>query len=175
MTKEGYLTQIDNGGFRLPVLSGLSDADGNALDTAAQAPLHQQSFGGPASADTTGGSGFGGPQQPPNPHAAHYSAPPPPDTFTTGRNQQPPPQDYGGCCGIERGKEAMCGGDGAEETASGEGRNLWVLSCRLGAPRSVAVLSARRRCWITRVCTTDTCDIAITGCSHVMRKSTRML
>lgn len=132
VTKEGYLTQIDNGGFRLPVLSGLSDADGNALDTAAQSPMPQQSFGGPASAGTTGGSGFGGPQQPPNPHAAHYSAPPPPDTFTTGRNQQPPPQDYGECWRMEVwGRGYLCR-DVAEEGESGEGRILWMLSCRLG-------------------------------------------
>ncbi|GFR42201.1 hypothetical protein Agub_g3092, partial [Astrephomene gubernaculifera] len=32
VSKENYLAQIDSGGFRLPVLAGLSDAEGNPLD-----------------------------------------------------------------------------------------------------------------------------------------------
>ncbi|KAG2438490.1 hypothetical protein HXX76_005042 [Chlamydomonas incerta] len=88
VSKENYLAQIDAGGFKLPVLAGLSDADGNALDTAAAAAAATAGLSAanpygtaPGSAGPTGGGGAG-PSGANNPHAATYSAPPPPDTFT---------------------------------------------------------------------------------------------
>ncbi|KAG2500095.1 hypothetical protein HYH03_001679 [Edaphochlamys debaryana] len=100
VSKENYLAQIDAGGFRLPTLAGLSDADGNALDLAPPPQAPAQPYGSapgsaPGSAGPTGGgAGPSQPQAPFNPHAATYSAPPPPDTFTTGRHT-PPAGEWG--------------------------------------------------------------------------------
>ncbi|KXZ52131.1 hypothetical protein GPECTOR_10g760 [Gonium pectorale] len=84
VTKDGYLAQIDAGGFRLPVLAGLSDADGNAIDPQPQPQGGPGAAAGPYGQASAGPSGSG-----PGPHAATYSAPPPPDTFSTGRHNAP--------------------------------------------------------------------------------------
>ncbi|EFJ53160.1 hypothetical protein VOLCADRAFT_55400 [Volvox carteri f. nagariensis] len=45
VTKDGYLAQIDAGGFRLPTMAGLSDADGKPIDAAPAAPVGGAIYG----------------------------------------------------------------------------------------------------------------------------------
>ncbi|GIL50072.1 hypothetical protein Vafri_6390 [Volvox africanus] len=97
VTKDGYLAQIDAGGFRLPTMEGLSDADGKPIDAVPPAPAYgsSPSIGQAAGAASAASVSGGGPAGPNAPHTASYSAPPPPDTFSTGRFNAGPGGDWG--------------------------------------------------------------------------------
>lgn len=88
MTKDNYLAQIDAGGFKLPALSGFTDADGAPLEPSGGAATNSSPFGGAFGAAPPPPVPSQQPLQPPGPHQAQYAAPPPPDTFSTGRAQQ---------------------------------------------------------------------------------------
>ncbi|GLC45016.1 hypothetical protein PLESTM_001675900 [Pleodorina starrii] len=89
VSKDGYLAQIDAGGFRLPTMEGLSDAEGKPIDAAPPPPTYGTSpsmVGGGGAGGAGGAAGPSGGAAAAGPGAAHYSAPPPPDSFSTGRH-----------------------------------------------------------------------------------------
>ncbi len=110
MTKEGYLAQIDAGGFKMPVLRDLSDATGNALDAAPPPAMQPPGAAGPGPGPEGGypgagpyGGGYGGSAGPSGvpPGHATYAAPPP-DGFVAGRQGEwgaGPSRDQGAAVG----------------------------------------------------------------------------
>ena len=160
VSKENYLAQIDAGGFKLPVMAGLSDAEGNALDTAAATAAAtaglsaMNPYGAPPGSAGPAGAAGPGPSGAPNPHAATYSAPPPPDSFAGGRHPA-------GHTEWGQGAAAQQQGEGARERGVRMGKGKCV--CRVCVCVCVCVCGV---CRTTKLAQTPECVVVVGGCRY---------